>query len=201
MSSNFSQTADYPSTDELLACVLAHMYKGPTLNNSHRGDLVEALVLMALGKEWRFVGLGWHPWDIERSIDGQRIRIQVKQTAALQLWGPTKRSSISFGWSKKPPEYFERDNPGQAIEACGWFCEVFVIGVHQNDDPGSSDQVDPSQWRFLVIPICDLAPGTNSMVLGRALDRWSLVRWHELADAVETAIDQLSRSSPMTADL
>ena len=40
------------------------------------------MVLAALGGEWRFVGLGWHPWDLQRGQGEDRVRIQVKPSAA-----------------------------------------------------------------------------------------------------------------------
>jgi hypothetical protein len=180
-----------PSRDEIIRMVAEQIYSNPVLNNAHRGDVVEMQVLAALGKPWRLVTLGWHPWDLQRGEGSDRIRIQVKQSAALQLWGRTKSPMIVFGWKPKPPSYFKRDNPGQEIEAEGWFCEIFVVGIHQGVHLRDVDQVDPSQWRFLVIPTCDLQPKTNAMPLTKALTRWPLVRWHELSERVERAIEAL----------
>jgi len=121
------------------------------------------LVLASLGSDWEMVSLGWHPWDLQYKSGTHRVRIQVKQCAALQLWGPTKKLSIHFGWKTKAPDYFERDNPNESIESEGWFCELFVVGLHLEND-NSADQVDPKQREFLVIPTTDLKTGQNSMV-------------------------------------
>ena len=180
--------ARYPTREDIIQLAVDEVFGTPILNNAHRGDVVEMIVYAALRPEWKFVGLGWHPWDLQRGHGADRVRIQVKQCAALQLWGKTQRPTISFGWKKQPPSYFERDNPGEPIEAEGWFCEVFVIGVHEGVDEKTTDQVDPRQWRFLVIPTCDLARGTNSMVLTRALAEWRLLDWSELRDEVEAAV-------------
>jgi hypothetical protein len=146
------------------------------------------MVLEALGDEWRLVGLAWHPWDLQRGSAKDRVRIQVKQTAALQLWGKTKVPTLSFKWHKEPPEYFARDNPGEAIEDAGWFCELFVFGIHSGTDPETVDQVDPQQWEFLVVPTSELERGASSMVLTKALARWTPVGWGELRGAVRVAI-------------
>ena len=185
--------ATYPTRNEIVANVAKAIYSGRVLNNSHRGDVVEMTVLAALGSDWKFVGLGWHPWDLQRGAGKDRVRIQVKHSAALQLWGPTKKPTLSLNWSDKPPEYFARDNPGESIEREGWFCEVFVFGVHQESDTGKVDQVDPKQWKFLVIPTCDLKEGVKSMVLTKALAKWSLYEWHELPDAVDQALRRLEQ--------
>jgi len=177
-----------PSRDEIIRMVAEHYYSSNILNNSHRGDIVEMMVLSALGGEWKLVGLGWHPWDLELRRDNKRYRIQVRQIAALQLWGKTKKYLLSFGWKKKAPDYFFRDHPGEEIEPEGCFCDIFIFGLHLEDDENKADQVDPSQWRFLVIPVKDLKRGLDSMILEKALKRWNPVEWNRLSETVENII-------------
>lgn len=114
--------------------LIENLYSAKILNNSHRGDFVEMLVLDALGHEWRYVGLRWHVWDLQRGEGKVRARIQVKQCAARQLWGKTKRMTFQFPWSDRVPVYIRRDYPHEAIEEEGWFCELFVVGVHAVED-------------------------------------------------------------------
>jgi hypothetical protein len=180
--------ANQPSRNDVIALVAKHMYTDRILNNSHRGDVVEMIVLSALGSNWRLVGLGWHPWDLQQGDGKDRVRIQVKQCAALQLWGATKNLQLNFGWKKKAPDYFNRDNPGEEIEPQGWFCDIFVFGLHLESDESLADQVNPEQWKFLVVPVSELKHGLNSMVLSKALKRWEPVSWTELAESVERAI-------------
>ena len=177
-----------PSRNDVVAMVAENMYSNRILNNSHRGNVVEMIVLSALGQNWRLVGLGWHPWDLQRGSGEDRIRIQVKQCAALQLWGSTKKLQLNFGWKKKAADYFFRDNPGEEIELQGWFCDIFVFGLHLEADKDRADQVDPTQWKFLVVPACELKQGQNSMSLSKALKRWEPVSWGELSKSVEQAI-------------
>lgn len=170
------------SKEQLQNRLLKEVYSDSILNNSHRGDIVEIMLLEALGSDWELVGLGWHPWDIETSVGGKRIRLQVKQCAALQLWGPTKKMQLSFPWSKKAPDYFERDNPGVEIENEGYLCDFFVIGLHLEDDPNKADQLNCDQWSFLVIPVEELHDlgCPQSMVLSKALNRWTPVKLSEV---------------------
>jgi hypothetical protein len=177
-----------PGRDEIVQLVADHMYGGRILNNAHRGEVVEMMVLAALGDEWKHVGLGWHPWDLQRGRGGNRIRVQVKQTAAVQLWGKSVSRSLNFGWKPNPPSYFARDNPGEEIEAEGWFCDLFVFGIHDEEDPSGIDQADPAQWMFMVVPVCDIAPGTNRMSLSKARLRWAPVPWERLRAEVERKI-------------
>lgn len=164
--------------------VARYMYGGPILNNAHRGEVVEMMVLAALEPEWEHVGLGWHPWDLQRGHGADRIRIQVKQTAAVQLWGDTVSRSLRFGRKPNPPSYFEQYNPGEEIEPDGWFCDVFVFGIHDETDRSLIDQADPAQWAFMVIPVGDLEPRTNSMQLSKARARWGTVSWDKLQQVV-----------------
>ncbi len=177
-----------PNRSEIIDMVACEIYSGRILNNAHRGDVVEMMVLAGLGSEWKHVGLGWHPWDLQRGHGFERVRIQVKQTAAIQLWGNTVRRTLKFDWKPNAPSYFERDNPGELIETEGWFCDLFVFGMHDETDIEIADQVDPAQWKFMVIPVCTLTRGTQSMLLSKALTRWPVVVWDDLKLTVENSL-------------
>jgi hypothetical protein len=172
--------------ERLHRMLIENLYSNPILNNSHRGDFIEMLVLDALGPEWRYVGLGWNLWDIQRDTGKDRARIQVKQCAALQLWGKTKRMIFHFPWSDHAPAYIRRDFPNEALENDGWFCDLFVVGVHAVEDEMLCDQTDPSQWQFMIVPSRELKRGQSSMTLSKAMKRWPLVPLVELKSAVET---------------
>jgi len=149
----------------------------------------------SLGPAWKHVGLGWHPWDLQLGTGRDRLRLQVKQTAARQLWGLTKSHSLSFGWKSHAPAEFDRYNPGETIESEGWFCEGFVFGIHDGTDPAKIDQVDPAQWQFMVIAAADLMPGTKTMRLSRARRRWQTVAWDGLAGEVTRLIERVRGES------
>ena len=59
---------------------------------------------------------------------------------------------------------------------------------HDGDNPQTTDQTDPSQWQFSVVPVCDLDHGRDSMVAHKALKLWPPVGWPDLRDAVEKAL-------------
>ncbi len=178
-----------PTRDEIIGMVAKEIYGGAILNNSHRGDVVEMMVLHALGPDWKHVGLGWHPWDLQRGKGPERVRIQVRQTAAVQLWGDSKSRSLQFNWKKQAPAYFVRDNPDEEIENEGWFCDLFIFCIHDVIDPVVRDQADPSQWEFIVIPVCDLFAGTRGVVLSKAKKKWRSVKWNDLRSEVENILE------------
>lgn len=170
--------------DQIVSLLVQSIYAKRIINNAHRGDLVEIMVLAALGDGWELVGLGWHPWDLQRGKGPNRVRIQVKQAAALQLWGETKDMSVNFGWKDQAPRYFERDNPDEAIEKQGYFCELIVVGIHLEKNRDVADQVDPNQWQFCVIPTKELPQKQGSMKLEKVLERWPAVKYGELRQRV-----------------
>lgn len=167
--------------------LIERLYSGRILNNSHRGDFVEMMVLDALGPDWRHVGLGWNLWDLQRGDGPERTRIQVKHCAALQLWGKTKRLIVQFPWRDHPPDYIRRDFPREALEEAGWFCELFVVGVHEVET-NESDQTDPVQWQFMIAPSWEMKPGHSSMTLDKAASRWPLVPLSGLKSTVDAKL-------------
>jgi hypothetical protein len=173
--------------------LIEKLYSHRILNNSHRGDFVEMMVLDALGPEWCHVGLGWNLWDLQRGTGKDRARIQVKQCAARQRWGKTKCMIFQFPWSDHAPAYILRDFPNEALEKDGWFCELFVVGVHVVEDEMLCDQTDPSQWQFMVVPSRELKRGQSSMILSKAMKRWPLVPLVELKSMVETKLSILEK--------
>lgn len=174
-----------PSRESILDLLVSKIFSEKIINNAHRGDLVEMMVLAALGEEWKFVGLGWHPWDLQKGQGKDRVRLQVKQAAALQLWGETKDMAVHFGWRSQAPQYFKRDNPHEAIEDSGYFCEIIVAGLHLEKDKAVVDQVDPNQWQFCVVPTKELPERQGSMRVEKVLERWPAVGFGELRQKVE----------------
>lgn len=136
------------------------MLEGPILDNTIRGYFCEFMVAEALGKTCISVGAGWNAWDLQLGPSNQsfpkRIRIQVKNTAALQLWSKDDGRLSDCSWNltyRKLPAYFNRDNPTTQCEAEGFLCDVFILCHHPNIDKSIADQTNPSQWRFYIAPV------------------------------------------------
>jgi len=130
------------------------------MDNTMRGIWCEYMVAEALGTECKTVGFGWNAWDLQIGESGadlpDRIRIQVKNNARMQVWNAgTKRLSdatFSLPWRRRP-DYFERYTPGVPCEAEGFLCDVFILCHHPETDGTSADQRDPSQWEFYILPV------------------------------------------------
>jgi hypothetical protein len=174
------------------------------MDNCERGQYAEQLVLTALGDGWKWVGAGWHPWDIESTSAAERVRIQVRQSAMRQLWKRPKHLKPSFETRTKPkPSYTERDHPGILIEKEGRFCEIFIFAWHGIDD-ASCDQRLPEQWQFFVLP--ERALGTRKKAtLAELQNAWLTdnggrnASWETLRNAVEEVSHDLKKPSPPAA--
>lgn len=136
----------------------------PCLDNVWRGLLVEAQVAELLGAAWEYEGSNWGGWDF---VGPQRHRLEVKQSAALQPWGPTKSSSFSIAHKKS------RWGPdGNHISSIPvrW-AHVLLCAWHPITDPLLADHRDVDQWIYYVVPTTLLppfgAPGATTINLHR----------------------------------
>jgi hypothetical protein len=91
---------------------------------------------------------------------------------------------------QRRPDYFVRDFPGEQVEDSGRYCELYVVGIHENADPETCDQNDIDQWRFMVVPAKELNPRTRSMRLDRAIMVWPPVAWNGQRREVDAKIGQ-----------
>ena len=75
--------------------------------------------------------------------------MQVRQSAAKQIWKRHDKNVPFFATSIKPkPLYPQKNNPGLVIEDEGRFCEEYVFAWH-GDDGADCDHRLPEQWTFL----------------------------------------------------
>lgn len=154
------------------------------LSNTLRGQLAEFIVGSALGcTAGDDVRREWDAFDL-LTPDG--VRIEVKSTAYLQSWGPTKPQSRrftvseSYSWDARTNTYAtERRRPS----------DVYVFCVHTVSDPAIADPLALDQWEFFVVPtarINQVLAGQRTValsVLPRALGV-TAIAYPELADAV-----------------
>ncbi len=143
---------------------------------------MEALLAEALGPACSLVSSGWHPWDLQFGPVNRplpdRIRIQVKNTAALQTWSKAgHKSERQWVLACKPvPPYFREANPDIPCEGKGYLCDVFILADHPEHLPEQANHLDPYQWRFFVVPVTEIH---NLFPLdiahGAGKDRWSYV--------------------------
>ena len=143
--------------DQVVDHLMKRFYGRRLINNVYRGDYVEGLILSALGKQWKPIG-EWGGWDLERD-DG--IRLEVKQSAALQSWHTAasagKPSPSSFdiaprgGYSTDAGVWREVDPPVRSAD-------IYIFALDPEKAPDIADHRRADQWEFYVVRESKLPP-------------------------------------------
>jgi hypothetical protein len=129
------------------------------IENSLRGYWCEQMLAETLGPECKVISSGWHPWDLQIGPDQaefpERIRIQVKNSAARQTWhgldANTSRVTFDLPY-RRIPAYFARQFPETICEAEGFLCDIFALCYHPVWNIEEVDQTDPAQWLTYLLP-------------------------------------------------
>lgn len=167
-----------PSTSNLSRRLFDRLYGKPRVRNVLRGELVEQMLLDALGAEWR-EGSDYESWDLTHIPTGTRL--QVKQSAALQSWeAPNGRSSRATFSIKARVGYCEDRQRWSAPRERR--CELYVFGWHPlvGED---ADHRRPEQWLFYVVQTADLPPQA-SISLSRLQKMADACEYHQVAEAI-----------------
>ena len=79
--------------DDVIAKVSQAAFGSALVTNVLRGQVAEAIVALVLEPEWNWCSADYSGWDFERA-DG--LRLEVKQSAAMQSWSTGKPSKAIF---------------------------------------------------------------------------------------------------------
>ena len=126
---------------EAIFARIRRMYDTPHMQNSLRGQWVEAMIAEILGPAWRHTGGDWAAWDFERD-DG--LRLEVKQSA---------QGHYPHGKTYLPNASGAR------------LADIYVFAWHEGED-----ERETSQWQFYVIRANRLPTGQKTIGL-RAVQR------------------------------
>nr|WP_309504129.1 hypothetical protein [uncultured Roseovarius sp.] len=131
------------------------MFDVPVMQNNLRGLWVELMVLELLGSGWKHVGKDWAAWDLER-IDG--LRVEIKQSARLQSWGPSigsPRFSIATAKGHYPDgKTYVPNISGKRL------ANLYIFAWHDGED-----QRLASEWQFYVVDAKELPKSQKSIGL------------------------------------
>jgi hypothetical protein len=145
--------------ESMLHRLFDRLYGRPLIRNVLRGELVEQIILDALGEEW-LAADDYASWDIaHRELP---VTIQVKQSAARQSWSvessrpsvPTFRIDERYGYSEARQRWDEPRQRHASIYIFAWHAAIDHMADHR----------EASQWQFHVIA-ADRLPSQNSIGL------------------------------------
>ena len=128
-------------------------YDQRIMNNIHRSDYVECMIVLALGNDWRLPwsdGWEWAPWDCVHRSTGTRL--EIKQAAADQIWdqesstvNPNPRFDIA------PRKGYWLEDGSEWVDAPGRLADIYVFAWHGRAGHKHTDQRDANQWDFFVL--------------------------------------------------
>lgn len=145
-------------------------------SNTERGKFAEFLVACSLGLKHE-VSQEWGSYDIDWHDGEDHIKIEVKASAYLQIWGQKRLSSPSFStrpsrkWNIYTNEYEETSRRQADVY-------VFCLENQKTQEDCNPDPLDLDQWEFFVL-------ATSTLDARRAQARVSLAQLETLgADKV-----------------
>ena len=138
---------------DLKSRLMSALFDSPLVTNSFRGTLVEAMLAQVLEPEWRWCAADWASHDFE---NGDGVRLEVKQSAALQSWHedgfPPNRGRFDIASRKARWEGARR------IDEAGRHAAIYIFAWHPVVDVHRADHRDPKQWQFHIVRSDALPP-------------------------------------------
>lgn len=174
--------SENPLHDQVVDDLMNRFYGERLINNVYRGDYVEGLILSALGGQWKPLD-AWRGWDLEKD-DG--IRLEVKQSAALQPWHAAasagKTSSRSFDIAPRRGYYTDSSDAGvwKEVDIPVRSADIYIFAWHPEKAPDIADHRRAEQWEFYVVRESKLPPKPQ----GQKTQKRSISTVKKLATAV-----------------
>lgn len=167
--------------------VVAHVsdaaFGRPLVMNVLRGQVVEAMVDLALASEWDWCAADYSGWDFERR-DG--VRLEVKQSAARQSWAPASgQVCLRFDVRERTGWW----DGAEWVPSPGRAAHLYLFCYHGGMDE-SADHRDPVQWEFFLVPTSELPTG-KSIGIGKVRAMSPMVTFSDLQQQVRSAADEL----------
>lgn len=159
--------------------ILATLLGRPLVTNAFRGMLVEAMLAQVLEPGWRWCSKDWESHDFE-SADG--VRLEVKQSAALQSWN-AESSKPGTGRFDIAPRKVRWEGAGR-IKAAGRHASIYVFAWHPVTDPVTADHRLAEQWLFYPVAERNL-PKQHTIARGKIEGLAKPVEIAGVRDAVE----------------
>lgn len=173
--------------------LIAELFNHKIIGNLYRPHYVERLVAIGLGSGFTLKSEDWAGWDIEYN---DQVRIEVKQSAALQTW--TDRESLggrptSGAFDIAPRKGFFHDGGTKFEKRPGRPADIYIFAWHPVENRETCDQRRPDQWRFFIVPAAKL-PDKQKTISRRVIERsYPSIGFEELRPVILSALDVLEK--------
>ena len=178
-----------PSHDRIVNYIVKRFYDEPLITNIWRGHYIEALIFFALCEKWEHPS-GWGTWDLENPAG---VRLEVKQSAALQNWGgeePYETSSAPRFDIKPKTAWWDTDEETW-IECVERHAHIYVFAWHPETRRSVADHRRFEQWRFFVVDERLLPEGQKSISLNPLKELAPEITYEHLAATVDAVVSNL----------
>ncbi|MYC67237.1 MAG: hypothetical protein F4X12_12980 [Acidobacteriia bacterium] len=176
-------------SDAMVLEEVSRPYKQRVMNNVHRSEYVEAIVALALkASGWTHM-TPWDSWDFEHKSGA---RLEVKQSAAAQVWkSPEQQRPARFDIAPRTGYW---DKEGEWVRKPGRHADLYVFAWHATDGD-TADQRKAGSWEFYVVAERDL-PEQKSIALTVLQELASPCGIDALAAAVNSLSTRHQRALP-----
>ena len=171
---------------------IVRRYDRSVMSNTHRATYAECLVADLLAPDWHppwTKGYDRAPWDLQ---DQFGMRLKIEQSALLRPWrggrGSVRRQTPRF--DIVPPEGFWAEDDVW-IDKAGHHADVHVFAWHGVKDGPLTDQREPDQWQFFVIPTSSLPAERPHIGLDDLKGMTSGVGYEDLWSRVDETVAEL----------
>jgi hypothetical protein len=172
--------------EQALERVTNDFYRQPILSNLARPLLLERMIEVVLGENWKYVGANWSGWDIEH--ESKDYRIEIKQSSAWQTWSerPSLRGRLTKGSFdiRSRTGYFS-DDGSKWIAEVGRHADAYVFAWHGITEKEKVDHRDITQWEFYLLPTERLPAENKTISLSKLRKLANPISYRELAPAIE----------------
>lgn len=180
--------------DEILESLKNKLFNVPIMSNLYRPHYVEHMIAIGLGEGFQLMSGDWGGWDIDGQQGKHRLRIEIKQSAALQTWTnhPSRGGKLTRGSFDIAPRTGYFDESGAVwVPDPGRHAEIYILAWHPITDETKADHRDPAQWLFFIIPTNELPPDQKTISRTVVEKSWPAVRFEQLRQATLNTAKQL----------
>ena len=173
-----------PPTSTDVVAEVTRSYEQPVMNNIHRSEYVEALVLLALKDSGWIRMKPWDGWDCEHESG---LRLEVKQSAATPTWG--RMGNRTFPRFDIAPRkgFWKEGETWVPLPAPARLADIYVFAWH-GESRDTADQRDPARWEFFVTLTRDLPEKQQTISLAKISRITTACRVNALAATVERSM-------------
>lgn len=179
--------------------ILSERYSEPVIGNTNLGIYVETMIGEILDSDWELTWQlpgrsNWSSWDIENKVTGKKI--EIKQSAACQMWNPETKENIdrysSFGIKESTgyygPDNGELDKDWVEFESPKRIADLNIFAWQGVSCEANPDQRDPAQWEFYVVRSECLPRGQKTIGLQFVKDLADATDYKELNSVVRESL-------------